>query len=277
MNSFERLGVSSNASADEIKSAYRKLAKIYHPDSPSGKGDGKIFNEITIAYKDALEKINKSDEFYSYTISEVIDVSVKESLYGFTKIHEISDIVQCDCGSIGAKCLRCKGDGFIRVGFAMTKECPRCKGYGFENPHECYECRGSGSKLIIEPVKIAVEGMIKQGEMRSYNFSKGKLMVKFNIKKTNTDIYDRDGDDLIYVAQISPLSAILGGTILVPRVNDESAIINYPENCKIPSYYKIPNSGVPGTRGSMLVMLKVNNELMNLSLIPKIREALRRS
>lgn len=45
---YKTLGVSKNASADEIKKAFRKLAQQYHPDKPTG--DEKKFKEINEAY-----------------------------------------------------------------------------------------------------------------------------------------------------------------------------------------------------------------------------------
>src|SRR5688572_24068015 len=48
---YEALGVKADASADEIKKAYRKLAKKYHPDSTGGdKTKEDRFKEISTAY-----------------------------------------------------------------------------------------------------------------------------------------------------------------------------------------------------------------------------------
>ena len=43
---YETLGVSKTASADEIKSAFRKLAKKYHPDVNKEPGAAEKFKEI---------------------------------------------------------------------------------------------------------------------------------------------------------------------------------------------------------------------------------------
>lgn len=44
------LDVSKNATPEEIKSAYRRLAKIYHPDRGADPDTEKKFKEIQKAY-----------------------------------------------------------------------------------------------------------------------------------------------------------------------------------------------------------------------------------
>lgn len=62
---FSVLGVSQNASEDEIKSAYRKLAKKYHPDVNNGSADSEAkMKEINEAYSEAL-KIKRSGGTYN--------------------------------------------------------------------------------------------------------------------------------------------------------------------------------------------------------------------
>lgn len=63
---YEILGVDKNASADEIKKAYRKMAKKYHPDAhPGDKAAEEKFKEANEAYEvlGDSEKRKKYDQF----------------------------------------------------------------------------------------------------------------------------------------------------------------------------------------------------------------------
>lgn len=59
---YEVLGVAKDASQDEIKRAYRRLAKKYHPDLNKGGGSGERFKEVAEAYE-VLSDSNKRAQY----------------------------------------------------------------------------------------------------------------------------------------------------------------------------------------------------------------------
>src|SRR5574340_805400 len=57
---YERLGVSQSASQDEIKKAYRKLSKQYHPDINKDAGAEDKYKEVQEAYETLGDAQNRA-------------------------------------------------------------------------------------------------------------------------------------------------------------------------------------------------------------------------
>ncbi len=66
-NYYDILGVSRRATPEEIKNAYRKLAKRYHPDSSGSREDKERFQEIQEAYAVlSNEKKRRTYDYYGH-------------------------------------------------------------------------------------------------------------------------------------------------------------------------------------------------------------------
>lgn len=117
------LGVSKNATQEEIKKAYWRLAHQYHPDKG---GDANKFKEITEAYEvltnqqfprqfygeintDLFERIRLSlDVRCKFVLSER---QAKKGRKGFLSFNRIEICDMCD----GFGCLKCQGKGHLLV------------------------------------------------------------------------------------------------------------------------------------------------------------------
>jgi len=174
---YEVLGISQDASQDDIKKAYRKLAHKYHPDKG---GDEKKFKEINEAYQSLSnkEKRNQYDRFgRTSDQSEGFDPGqggfdfgqgfggqgmefdlgdIMDQMFGFggqrqkkTNIKRGRDIeVELD---LDLKDILVGKEREITLDKMIT--CSRCKGTGGEpgsKIKECFSCRGTGQVQQIQ-------------------------------------------------------------------------------------------------------------------------------
>jgi molecular chaperone DnaJ len=173
---YEVLGVSKSASPDEIKKAYRKLARKHHPDSNPGDAEAEErFKELQDAY-DVLSDPEKRKQ-YDQLGPRMFDGAGAGGPGGFTWSGNVGDLG--DLGDLfgglfgrgpgagaGGGRTRRRGQRGADVGVTLTLSfedslnglttkipveletaCSTCKGTGAEpgtKPVICPECRGRG-------------------------------------------------------------------------------------------------------------------------------------
>ncbi|HIE06096.1 MAG TPA: molecular chaperone DnaJ [bacterium (Candidatus Stahlbacteria)] len=168
---YEILGISRNASADEIKQAYRSLAKKYHPDlNPDNcKEAEEKFKEVSEAYEVLMdpEKKRLYDQFGHEGVKQTFRTG-GFTWDDFTHFTDLGDILgEFFGGSIfgdlfgSRKAKRVRRGGNIHVeltigledivsGLKKTillnryEDCSACGGKGGTDAKTCPACRGSG-------------------------------------------------------------------------------------------------------------------------------------
>lgn len=173
---YEILGISKSADDNEIKKAYRTLAKQFHPDLNQGDNAAEAkFKEINEAYK-VLSDPNARASYDQYG-HEGLEGGGFDFSGGFGGIEDIFDMFFG--GGMGGNRRRVPKRGadlqynlkisFEEAAFGCTKtidinrweNCPDCGGTGSKQgtfPEECPECHGSGQ---VDHVQQTPFGMFR--------------------------------------------------------------------------------------------------------------------
>lgn len=191
---YKELGLETKATADEIKRAYRKLARKWHPDRPNGNIEK--FKAVQNAY-DVLSDPAKKKAYdltgdpnadprtmaryqkrKGKTTKFELEVPLEQFYNGHTRRIRVTKTVICaECDGEGgegkAVCHTCRGRGVRivdrQIGRGMIQrmqmECNVCDGNGWTIPASglCQACSGVGMKKASSILSVHVEKGMKHG------------------------------------------------------------------------------------------------------------------
>lgn len=293
---YQTLGVSKSASQDEIKKAYHKLARRYHPDANPGDSSAEgRFKEINEAYQvlSDPDKRQKYDRFGAQwqqfaqqggrpedfdwgrwssqpggrTYTRTVGPEEFEQMFGGGGMGGFSDFFETLFGGMG----RTAGFGTRRGPDVEVR--PR-RGHDLEHTvqvtlEEAFH--GAARTLQWEdgrtieakiPRGVRTGSRVRlsgQGSRGTGGAQSGDLYL--NVEVLPHAIFQRDGDDLRTTASLDLYTALLGGTIKVSTI-DRSVDLKIPPETQNGKVFRLRGLGMPrlrqpDQRGDLLVTVEV--------------------
>jgi molecular chaperone DnaJ len=193
-DAYTELGLKPDASADEVKKAFRSLAKKYHPDTnkdnPDAEEKFKRINRAKQIIDDPQKELRQSGAPESNwnpfagmmrqrgpkqrpNPTSTIDLTFEESILGCEKEVAYTRYGKCsECNGNGvivgaSKCKKCNGIGMQsqRQGnMVFQTPCPVCQGVGKET-HNCQKCSGFGTLAESITSRLKLQGGLSNGQM----------------------------------------------------------------------------------------------------------------
>jgi molecular chaperone DnaJ len=175
-----------------------------------------------------------------------VEISFVESALGVERTVEAEIVEICGtCAGTGAqpggrvqRCPRCGGQGQIRMvargpfgQFLRTEVCSECRGEGEIVLDRCEECSGRGRTVVSREFQVQVPAGIAHGQRirlagRGHagapGAPPGDLYVE--VRVTPDERFERRGLDVVTRLSIPVTLAMLGGTAVVPTVEDEQEV-----------------------------------------------------
>jgi curved DNA-binding protein len=265
---YNVLGVGKNASDEELKRAYRKLAMKHHPDrNPNKKEAEERFKEINEAYAVLSDK-EKRKQYDTFGAEGFRQRFTQEDIFrGF----DFDEILSGLFGGRGKRESRYGGRGGFDFGDFFGGQSPyqnmgRMPQKGedvlYELTISLEEAASGGEKRIsyrkngkVEEVSVRIPPGIVPGKklrlagkgMEGRNGGPpGDLYLKIAIKEHPT--FSREGDDLVVEKEINFSEAVLGTTVEVPTLEGKKRV-KIPGGTQSHTKMRLKGLGIPHFRG----------------------------
>lgn len=301
---YKILGVDKNADEKAIKSAYRKLAKKYHPDlHPNDHVAQEKFKEINEAYEVLSDgdKRKKYDTFGSgYDFSGGANFDPSQFGYSYTSsgnASDFSDFFDMVFGSRGGKGGFGGGfnvgDIFSDLGGRGRAKAKRPQRQRFESElsislEEAYQGTTKQVNLSYNNRDVTVEVKIPQGMTRGKKIKvKGEKYdipgdILFRIEIRNSKDQVLDGLDITQTEELYPWEAALGTTKTIDTLSGKVKI-KVPQNFKGGSKMRLGLRGfqdMKGKKGDLYLLFNIVNPTSltkeQEELYKKLEESMRR-
>ena len=264
---YETLEVNENASADEIKKAYRKLARKYHPDVNKDPKAEEKFKEINAAYE-VLSDPQKKQQYDQYG----------DSMFGG---QNFSDFARNQGGGVDLDEILRQMFGGGAAGFGRSNF---GGGFGFDAPDLDtnaqvtipFDVAVMGGKQNIslnnDSFDIKIPEGIEDGQRirakgkgKSYQGQRGDLILKINISPSNE--YEREFDNLIKYFDLPLKTALFGGKVEIKTIHKDITL-KVPQNTKQNQKFRVKELGVLNRKTKVRgdLYLKAN------IILPKVEE-----
>jgi curved DNA-binding protein len=226
---YNVLGLQKNASADDIKKAYRKLAKQYHPDAnPDDATAKKKFQQINEANEVLSDPENrkKYDKYgKDWQHSDAFEQQARQrqqysqQFGGGESDGGFSDFFASMFGGSGGRRSTAKQKGQdLNANFQLNLSDT------FKTHQQTITINGKNIRITIPGQVIKLKGY---GQASPNGGTAGDLYLTF--KLNNDTLFKRVGNDLQIVQEIDLYTAVLGGEITLNTLHGKVKLKVKPE------------------------------------------------
>ena len=285
---YDVLGVSRSASDKEVRRAFRRLARKYHPDvNPGDTSAEERFKEINRAYE-VLSDADKRKKYDRYgerwEQAEAFDQARRAGGAGgaFTQTFDLGDLFGRGGGRGGpfegvfeaftgrrgpmrGQNVEYATDVTLEEAFQGTtrllemqseEACATCGGSGQRAGAVCHVCQGVGQTLKMKRLEVKIPAGVQDGSRVRIageghsGFGGGpRGDLHVVVRLRPHRRFERKGADLITEAGVALEDAVLGGEVEVQTLSGKHVALKVPPLTQNGRVFRLSGLGMPKTEG----------------------------